>query len=312
MNYVKNGGRILCLVPNDDLLKALDLDQYMKLVKIDPKSGVFINRARQENSLFDGLPNDVGLAYWNDYTDWDESKPGYPLVAPVNVSLRLNNPNTLENVAVLANFGRGLADVALAQVFCGNGSVVVSGFDFWPRLGNDPLADRFLCNLISYDSLKKKHNKYPVVGQKILWGNFQSEKGIASMPECGLLLSGEPSQRNMEGPNGPEYLINGRRIAGPFMFNSNGEVFFIGGDAGAAQFFATLPRNYRSMVSTILNPTNVPQEISIQINGMTPQIFEIGPSEIGDCSVQLPVNADDIRVIFRGRRDLVLQQTRFE
>ncbi|MDD3118521.1 MAG: glycoside hydrolase family 2 TIM barrel-domain containing protein, partial [Victivallales bacterium] len=309
--YIRNGGRVLCLEPTDGALKALGIKDYVKMVDVEAKQGMFINRIRRNAALFGGLPSD-GLAYWNDYSTWDESKSGYPRVAPVRAGLQLCNPNMLMQVEVLANFGHGLANIALARVSYGKGAIVISGFDFLPRFGRDPLADRFFCNLLSYCSEKKEHEQFPVVGQVIKWGDLTSEMGMAAVPESGLLLNGILNQRVMSGPNTPDYQVMGRRIAGPFMFNSNNELVFLGSEIGAAQFLATLPQKYRSMILTFINPTGAMQQVSIQINGMKPQVFELGANEEGDCLARLPIGSSDIRVVLRAHRDLILKETRFE
>ena len=51
---------------------------------------------------------------------------------------------------MLANYDHGLEGIALAELFDGAGSAMVSGFDVVNRSGMDPVADRMLANLVRY------------------------------------------------------------------------------------------------------------------------------------------------------------------
>ena len=76
----------------------------------------------------------------------------------------------------------------MCEMFDGRGSVLLSGFDIIRRAGLDPVADRFLANLLRYTASHKNHEVHPLIDQPIQWGNYASEHGIITGPLNGLVV----------------------------------------------------------------------------------------------------------------------------
>ena len=179
--------------------------------------GLAINPERPQHAVFRGLTRD-DLFLMNDYTGWNANRPGFPAVYPVTHGYALTRTNELGRVAVLANYDHGLLGVALSEHFAGRGSTVVSGFDLVPRIGNDPVADQLLRNLVRYVQTDTTHAAYPVIADRIVWGDYASERGLVTGVHSGLLLHTEPTM--------PEAL----RARYPIRIDSDG--FWRSGDAG--------------------------------------------------------------------------------
>src|SRR2546430_15991035 len=73
-----------------------------------------INPERPEHPVFRGLDRQR-LAWWSDYTDWDQTKPGFPRVFPVTAGFKLTKPESLGRTAILADYDRGLEGAALCE-----------------------------------------------------------------------------------------------------------------------------------------------------------------------------------------------------
>ena len=149
-----------------------------------------VNPERPDHPVFRGLDRHR-LALWSDYTGWDQTKPGFPRVYPVTAGFKLSQPEALARTAILADYDRGLEGVALCEMFDGNGSVILSGFDLVNRAGLDPAADRLLANLVAYTAAKAGHPVHPLIEQPILWGNFPTERGVVCGSLNGLLVNAE-------------------------------------------------------------------------------------------------------------------------
>ena len=80
---------------------------------------------------------------------FDQTKPGFPEIYPVTAGFRLTKEHDLGHTAVIANYDRGLEAIALAEMFDGRGSVLMTGFELAARVGKDPVADRVLRNLVA-------------------------------------------------------------------------------------------------------------------------------------------------------------------
>jgi|GEM_PF-329814 len=309
--FIAGGGRVLVLCPKDNLLDFLGVASRIKMVPLDPKDGVFINQARAEDILFQKLPENA-MAYWNDYTGWNESKPGMPLIAPVTAAMALRDQDAVGKTAILANFGRGLSNIALAEVFSGEGSVMVSGFDFMPRIAQDPVADRFFLNLISYACSKKKHFRFVSVGEKITWGDLRTERGVINNLLAGLRLYGQKTGWK-DSPMSDEWVARGRELFGPFRFTSDGDYYcFDSSPLARAVFGMRVLKEWAQMTTTVRNPSKQTAELTLQLNQSPVKSITLGAGETKTISSLLPAGSHDIEVVFKGTRGLILVSSQFE
>jgi hypothetical protein len=293
--------------------------------------GMAINPERPEHAVFDGLSRDR-FFLWSDHTSWNETKPGFPAVYPVTRGMAITKPEELGRVAVLANYDHGLQGIALAEAFVERGSVLLSGFDLVPRIGRDPVADRFLLNLVRYMGDATRHEPAVLVADRVTWGDYASERGLVPEIHSGLLLntvprvpanlaSKFPVAVNEEGfwvagsaggwntRPAIQYVGRGRRPFGPYEFTTGGSVQVVKGAEGAGRgaVWLRVPAGRTALVTTVENPSAQPLELEIGVNGSTSRCT-IGATATATC--ESPLNgATSVALSFRGDRRLVLVET---
>lgn len=195
--------------------------------------GMHINPERPWHPVLRGISRDE-LKWWSDYTDWDQSKPGFPEIYPVGYGFRLTDAKDLAHTAIIANYDRGVEAVAIAEMFAGKGSVVLTSLKLVPRIGNDPVADRMLRNLLTYLTSNEEREVHPRVDKPIVWGNYPTEKGVVVEPLGGLVVNNRwqkpptaPDARPMPDNDGAwntmpgqGYIPFGRRVFGPWSYTN--------------------------------------------------------------------------------------------
>ncbi len=301
--FVRAGGRLLCLRQNSKMFRPdwlpVGLERRAaKVMRVSPE--------RPWHPVFDGIGSER-LAWWSDCTGWDQTKPGYPEVHPVVLGFRLTSPDALARTAVLATCGRGLAAVALCQVFDGRGSVLLSGFDLVSRHGLDPVADRLLANLAEYMASRDGHDVHPLVDSPIRWGDYRTERGLVVGPINGLLVNAQRRGKTRD------YVPQGRRPFGPFSYDRLGYVRDLRPDSktGRGVFWARVPQGRQTMLTTVVNPTQETAELRIGINDSAPSTTRIPPQETVTIESRIPRSATTWRVQYEGNKCLILLQTAF-
>lgn len=222
--FIERGGRVLFLHPNAAAFNDIGIFKEIMVsentwigdrASVDLESlwhtsrifGAWINPRRSDTGVFANIDRKQ-LWQWSDPSDWDLSKEGLPENEPVNTLLKLRDAEALGTTAVLANFGRGLEYLGLAEVFRGEGSVILSGFDFERFVGFDPIAGKLLRNVITYAADAQQHTIVPMAKSITNIGSPSDEDGLVPCEfQNGLLLEYTKD----------DYQV--RRIAGPFWFN---------------------------------------------------------------------------------------------
>ncbi len=346
LNFIKKGGRVVCLkqsekfntdwlsVNTEMLNESNNSSEYLSPA-FCYKDGMNINMERPDHPVFKGLERSH-FRLWSDYTDFDESKPGFPQIYPVTQGFDLKN-NSFGNIAILANYSRGLAATALCEISQGKGSFLLSGFDLINRLGKDPVADRLFQNMISYMSDKKQeHPVYVFVKDSILWGDFISENGIVTGAYNGLMLNTTPiipedqldefplkvdqygyqyagSYGGWNTKPGIQYVPNGRRPMAPFSFSMGGSpVVDTSTKEGEGFFYASIPQGKKLMYTLFENVVDEPLHISIAINDREIKGYIIPAKEKLNIKSDISFVKGSIKVSFKGDRRTVILQTRFE
>lgn len=346
VKFMKQGGRVICMKQNPEKFKTDWLPVDMDLLRSSNNSpeylspsfaysdGMNVNLERPFHPVFKGL-NTANFKLWSDYTNFDERKPGFPSIYPVTQGYSLKGPG-LKNVAVLANYSRGLAATGLSEIFSGKGSVLFSGFDMAGRLGLDPVTDRFFRNMIDYMLQEKGHSIYVLVQDSINWGDFASEKGIVTGAYNGLMLNTTPiipadqmkkyplrvdedgyqfagSAGGWNTKPGIQYVPNGRRAVAPFSFSSGGNTIIQKGTKeGEGFFYASLLPGKKVMYTQFENVVDEPLSISISINDGQKEDYVIGPKQKLTVQSLLKHSPENIKVYFKGDRRVVILKTKFE
>ncbi len=345
-SFIKQGGKMLCLrqdsVSFNHMNKILDYELKNITVNLDvpaypppprpSRNGYYVNPERREHPVFDGIAREQ-LEVWSDYTGWDESKKGFPAIYPVTDGFVPKNKMDLEHISVLANYGVALEGITLAEMFSGKGNVLLCGLDLARRTGLDPVADRMLVNLLAYMGNNQPHTQYTHITDKIIWGDYASEKGLLTGINSGLLLHSKAhltgsykNQRTIltevgdqlagqrDGFNtrpGVQYVNYGRRPYGPYYLRGFGNVptpLEDSDNIGEGTFWCTVPANKTMSTTLVWNPDKEPRTITIAVNGKEiSQRILPGKTTNVDC----PVNSSTISMTFKGDRRLVVLETVF-
>lgn len=346
--FLKNGGRMIVLKQelsfSGNLARSLPVEFGFPRMDIDNPSypppprpsynSPNINPERPDHPVFVGISRDR-LRIWSDYTSWDETKKGFPSIYPVTAGFILKNKEDVGKTAVLANYSVGLEGIALAEIFEGKGSLLVSGFDLCNRAGIDPVADRLLINMVRYMSRPVPHEKYVYVEAPILWGEYEMEKGILTGINSGFLLNAKPalygSYENLPlimkdgylfaeksaGWNttpGKEYVPYGRRMYGPYKHRDFGGVPVpLNKDDvnGEAFFWCKVPVGTQNMTTIVWNPAESELPISILINDKMIKQEKVRAGEYKCINTPLKNEGTELKVGLKGDNKLVILQTAF-
>jgi beta-galactosidase len=288
-----------------------------------------VNIERPEHPLFAGVDRNR-LHYWSDYTDWDETKDGFPRISPMRFGFKLTKLEDLGRVAVIGDYDSALEGIALAEFFDGNGSLLLCGLDLMSRVGVDPVADRMLANLVSYMADDTTHRIHPMITSPIVWGDFASERGVLiAGPLCGLFHNtvwqppptdphGEPPRDKLSGWNtrpSDQFIPHGIRPRGPYRYTFNGGLRDDGDKAadGSGIFWAMIPTGRSSIVTRVTNPSAKPAMLRVVVNDMkAPATTTIAPGQTIEIKTPIPGGATDLGVRYTGGRELVILETSFK
>ena len=339
--FVRAGGRILCLAPNPATFDKTWLPEPVSFFTASandpaylPKSRPFannmhVNPERATHPVFAGLGRER-FRLWSDYSGWDQTKPGFPAVYPVTRGFALARPDSLARTAILANYDRGLEGVALAEFFDGAGSVLLSGFDIVRRAGLDPAADRLLRNLVVYTATRDGHHVHPLVEKPIRWGRYAAEQGVVTGPLHGLIVNADwvapptnPSARPLNQAEGAwntrpgdPFVPNGRRPFGPFGYTTAAGVRDLNtaSKTGSGIFWARIPPGRKTIVTRVRNPAGRnAASLTVEVNGQrTGEPATIAPGETALLRTSLPADTINVSIRYTGDKALVLLETAFE
>ncbi|MEO8334087.1 MAG: glycoside hydrolase family 2 TIM barrel-domain containing protein [bacterium] len=342
--FVRNGGRMLVLhqdfttfdgswLPVPIRLQKGELDHALVFPGGRPfRNGMSVNPERPDHPALAGIDRDR-LFLWDDFTNWNEKTPGFPQVYPVTRGFVLTDPTTFARANVIANYDHGLEGIALAELFDGSGSAMVSGFDVVNRSGIDPIADRMLSNLVRYMASRDTHEVREVAHDKIVWGDYASERGAVTGVYSGMLVNTVPIvppdlantyklSVDKEGfwfaggtsgwntKPAIQYVAKGRRPFGPYTYTSGGSVQIAkGSTVGEGRVFLRAPDGRATMVTTIQNPVADVLELEIHVNGGVQKVSVPGNQTI---RTESSIKAGDLEIGFKGDRRLVILETEFK
>lgn len=344
-NFITSGGRVLCMRQdsahltniNSILVNSLsnnnvDIDDPVYPVSSrSPRNGYYVNSERPDHPVFAGITRD-NLRVWSDYTNWDETKQGYPAIKPVTDGFTLQNKNDIASTAILGNYSSGLQGIALAEQFQGAGSIMLCGLDIANRSSVDPVAARLLLNMINYTN-STTHERYPLITSAIVWGEYETEKGVVTDLYSGLLVNSTPrvpknylgkgivvtkegyqlAGGNRFGFNtrpGIQYVANGRRPFGPYVQTFGGQPSPEKNTTeGTGKFWCKIPEGQNMATSIVWNPGEEPLVIRIKVNDL-PEVSKTINAGYR-ATVETPVNNSNVNMTYTGDRRLVILETGF-
>jgi len=222
-----------------------------------------------------------------------------------------------------------LEGIALCEMFDGQGSVILSGFDLVNRVGLDPAADRLLANLVVYALSQEGHDIHPLIKQPIQWGNFPTERGVVCGSLNGLVVNAEwlapptnPSATPMP-PNtgswnmdpGSQFVPRGRNPFGPYGYSTAASLRDLSPDStvGSGVFWASIPKGRKVVLTKVKNPGTHPGQLTVAVNEKTvtgPTTIAVGQTV--DLTSPLPADTTEVSVRYTGTKTLVLLETAFE
>ena len=323
--FIERGGRVLVLNPNPMALSYIGINKEIMVsdnewigdrASVNLESlwhtsrifGAWINPRRSDTGIFADIDRKQ-LRLWSDSSDWTLKKEGLPENEPVNTLLRLQDADALGSTAVLANFGRGLEYAALAEVFRGQGSVILSGFDFERFVGFDPIAGKVLRNIITYAADELQHTLVPPAKASVKMGSPSDEDGLIPCEfRNGLLLEYDK-----------DYQV--RRIVGPFWFNRLCHTKLINPENKVRRAFVDVipPDGTKEVVFHVRRvPTRenrgkfTPQEVTISMGDA--QVKQAIPGE-EEVAIRLPLpegREKPLHIEFSGTDDMGISQMNFK
>jgi beta-galactosidase len=347
--FAQQGGRVLLLRQSCEqpgaVAALLPAPVRMPRTRVDDpaypppprpsRDSTHINPERPDHPVFAGIDRRQ-LRVWSDFTGWDEQKKGFPRIHPVTDGYVLTQKTDIRNVAVLANYSQGLEGIALAEFFTGEGSVLYSAFELVARAGLDPVADRLLRNLISYTATREGHERHVLIDAPIVWGQYETEHGILTGINSGLMLNSRPAltgtyretipltvtKEGHEFAGGPGgwnsrpgivYVPFGRRPFGPYIHRawSGTPESETEGTVGSAQFWCRIPAGKTQVHHRVFNPATEPLPVEIAVNGQAISA-QIKPGATQLVELPIPAGTTTIETTVRGDRRLVLLETAFE
>jgi len=298
------------------------------------REGMAINPERTGHAVLDGISRER-LFLWSDFTNWDESKPGVPQVYPVTRGFILTDPRALARAAVIANYDHGLEGIAIAELFQGAGSAMMTGLDIVHRSSLDPVADRLLINLVHYMGGQSPHTRTLAFDSRIIWGDYASERGLLTGIYSGLILNTVPIVPaglrdkypvrvdangfvHAGGGGGwntrpsVQYVGKGRRPFGPYTFTSGGSVVLPKDRAtyGEGTFWLRIPSARTTMVTTVNNPVSDPLQFEIEVNG-TRHRATIAANQTVRIRTPVRGGVKPLGITYRGDRRAVILETDF-
>ena len=350
LSVVEKGARVIIL--RQDSLHQKYLKQVLPVAITFPKMDIDdpsypppsrpsrnsfnVNPERPDHPIFKGITRRE-LRVWSDYTGFQETKPGFPAIYPVTNGFVLKNKTDFGKIAVLANYSIGLEGIALAEMLYGKGSVLLSGFDLVNRSNIDPIADRLLKNMTLYMTDEQKHENHVLIEAPILWGEYETEKGIVVGVYNGLMINSKPalygSYENLplllnkdghllaekgggwNNAAGKQYVPYGRRIFGPYFHRDFGGVPEIAdpkNPIGEAIFWCRVPAKTRLMSTIVWNPSKEILFLNIKINESLISEIAVQAGEYKVIESKIPEYATDLKIGLTGDRRLVILQTSFE
>ncbi len=296
--FVRAGGRVLVLRPD-----ALTFDGSWLGAKVRafPRNGMWINLERAEHPAFEGLTH-WQFEWWSDLTGWRQGAAALPRIHPATVGFTLGDTADLAKVAVLADYDAGLKSIALCEVFDGQGSVTVSGFDLVRRSGVDPVAGRLLGNLVRFAAAQAGHDVFPLIEKGIVWGDYHTERGAVVSSQQGLLV-----HQDQDKPRG-------RRMLAPFKYGgpTHGYVLDPQPEAreGWGRFFVRVPERRQAMLTRVENPEEQDLQLEVKING-TATVQTVPGGQAAVVRTPLPA-ARELDIVYAGSKTLILVATEFE
>jgi hypothetical protein len=344
--FVASGGKIVCLrqdsihmanvnsiLVNPLVNNNIDIDNPVYPVSAkSPRNGYYVNPERESHPIFEGITR-AHLRVWSDYTNWDETKKGFPAIKPVTDGFNLQERDDVAQTAILANYSSGLQAIALAEQFQGKGSILLCGLDIARRTSLDPIAARLLLNMLNYATSDEGHERYQLITSPVIWGEYETEKGIVTDLYSGFLVNSTPrvapdylgkgivvtkegyqlAGGNRSGFNsrpGIQYVANGRRPFGPFVQSFGGQPIPDKDTAeGTGKFWCRIPEGQNMASSLVWNPGDEALTIRIKVNGLPEVHHTISPGE--RVSVKTPVDSSNVNITYMGDRRLVILETAF-
>ncbi len=337
--FMQRGGRILCLAQDPEKLRKDWLPAQIEFFTASANESTYppahrptrdqsnLNPQRPGHPIFDGVPR-ARLQYWSDYTDWDQTREGFPRIYPVTRGYRLIGDTALSNTAILIDYDRGLEAIALAEFFDGPGSVLLSALDLVARSGSDPMADRMLRNLVLYTANQRPHGIHPKVTQPIKWGDYPAQQGVLAGPIQGLLINVEWTPPKMDPKATPltraqgawntrpsdQFIPHGVRMLGPYTYSTGTVPKDLNrtSTTGSGFFWASLPAGRKLMITKLRNPLKTDVSIMVDTGIQPPASTGVPAGKTITIKSPLPAAASNVRIQYTGDKELVILETTFE
>jgi beta-galactosidase len=306
--------------------KTVTDPEYGSQVERPAYDQTHINPERPDHPVFANIGRDQ-MTYWSDYTNWDQTKPGFPRISPVRFGYKLTKQEDLSKIAILADYDRGLEAVALAEFFEGKGSTMLVGLDIVGRAGLDPIADRMLTNLVTYMASGDKHDIHPKITEPIKWGQFATERGLVNGPLSGFFYNAdwvppptEPDAKPITDAQSwwntrpsDQFLPVGIRPRGSFKYTFNcAPRDEDKSETGSGIFYAQIPAGRSAVVTRVRNDLKSAATLQVDVNDAKGKPASVPAGQTIVIRTPIPSRATTVGVRYTGNKELIILETKFE
>jgi beta-galactosidase len=191
----------------------------------------------------------------------------------------------------------------------------------------------WLSSLLNYTASANKHERYQLISSPIIWGEYETEKGIVTDLYSGLLVNSTPwvpanylgkgivvtkegyqlaggSKAGFNSRPGIKYVANGRRPFGPYVQSFGGQpVPDKNTTEGIGKFWCRIPEGQNMATSIVWNPGKEPLEFKIKVNDLAEKRETINAGD--KVAIETPVDNSDVNITYIGDRQLVILETAF-
>ena len=190
--------------------------------------------------------------------------------------------------------------------------------------------------MMNYAASHQLPDTFPLVDRKVYWGNYQSEAGIVSGANNGLIVNTVPvspvnrqeeyalkvddlgyhytvSYGGWNNRPGVQYMIRGRRPFAPYTYSSGGSYLVEKGQEGegSGYFLACVNPGKVNMLTCVENPTDRAIVFSIRINAGRIEKYLLEPHSTKTIHTPLPKERE-LKITFTGDRSTVILTSEFQ
>ncbi len=312
--FLDRGGRILCLRQDMAKWKSDWLPAKLVSEQESPFRPMTYAHPMGNNAvIFDGL-RERDLHVWN---ETDRTAEGVPNIGSVVGPLMPVSAADLKNTRIWAVCDQIMRGAAIAEVFHGKGSIILSQFACVDRVDHDPIAAKLLANLVHYATFLH-HPESLDLSRRIRMDLEAYRMGLISSTVQGFLPHSPVYQHegSSKGLQGADHRIDGVTLVGKYSHRAGTGWIDPVPDPKAEGWgiaYGTLTQPATQMKVEVHNPSESPSTIRIRLDDKeigAPKVVPPGSKTTLEWAIQR--KAGPVKIEMRGSQNLVISAMLFE